>query len=131
MIGKTKDEKYVSIIKQSITKGFKHIKESLPLLLMCFFLSRHTIIGEIFPFALIVLSIYCHAKGPWFSILAVSIAGIMSVRFDFAYLVMLTAIYGYYYAFKDEGKSSIFLAAGYTAAVLFFFENSNTLYRGI
>ncbi len=120
MIGKTKDEKYVSIIKQSITKEFKHIKENLPLLLMCFFLSRHTIIGEIFPFALIVLSIYCHAKGPWFSILAVSIAGIMSVRFDFAYLVMLTAIYGYYYAFKDEGKSSIFLAAGYTAAVLFF-----------
>ena len=33
---------------------------------------------------------------------------------------MLTAIYGYHFNFRNEGKSSIFLISGYSAAVLFF-----------
>ena len=120
MIGNTQEEKHVSSIRKSILEELKHIKENLPLLLVCFFLSRHTIIDDIFPFALVALSSYCHEKGPWLSILAVCTAGILSVRFDFSYLVMLLAIYGYYFTFKNEGKSSIFLVAGYTALVLFF-----------
>ncbi|NLK65569.1 MAG: SpoIIE family protein phosphatase [Tissierellia bacterium] len=120
MIGKTQDEKYDLIIIKSFKKELKHIKENWLLLLVCFFVSRHIIIDEIFPFTIVVLSSYCNIKGPWFSILAVCIAGILSVRFDFVYVVMLTAIYGYYFSFKSEGKSSIFLVSGYSAAVLFF-----------
>ena len=120
MIGKTQDEKYYLIIINTLKKELKHIKENWILLLVCFFVSRQNIIDEIFPFAIVVLSLYCHIKGPWFSILFVCIAGILSVSFDFVYIIMLTAIYGYHFNFRNEGKSSIFLISGYSAAVLFF-----------
>jgi serine/threonine protein phosphatase PrpC len=120
MIGKTQDDKYDFIIIKLLKKELKHIKENWLLLLVCFFVSRHIIIDEIFPFTIVVLSSYCNIKGPWFSILAVCIAGILSVHFDFVYVVMLTAIYAYFFNFKNEGKSSIFLVSGYSAAVLFF-----------
>ncbi len=120
MIGKTQDEKYDLIIINTFKKELKHIKENWILLLVCFFVSRQNIIDEIFPFAIVVLSLYCHIKGPWFSILFVCIAGILSVSFDFVYIIMLTAIYGYHFNFRNEGKSSIFLISGYSAAVLFF-----------
>jgi serine/threonine protein phosphatase PrpC len=87
---------------------------------VCFFVSRQNIIDEIFPFAIVVLSSYSYIKGSWISILLVCIAGILSVRFDFVYIIMLTAIYGYYFNFRNEGKKSIFLISGYSAAVLFF-----------
>jgi predicted tellurium resistance membrane protein TerC len=33
---------------------------------------------------------------------------------------MLTAIFGYYFNFRNEGKKSILIISGYSAAVLFF-----------
>lgn len=120
MIGKTQDERYDLIIINILKKEFKHIKENWLLLLVCFFVSRQNIINEIFPFALVILSSYCHIKGPWFSALTACIVGILSVRFDFVYIIMLIAIYGYFFNFRNEGKKSIFLIAGYSAAVLFF-----------
>ena len=120
MIGKTQDEKYDLIIMNVLKKELKHIKENWLLLLMCFFVSRQNIIDEIFPFAIVVLSSYCYIKGPWASVLAVTVLGILSVRFDFVYTIMLIAVYAYFFNFRDEGKKSIFLISGYSAAVLFF-----------
>ncbi|NLA14318.1 MAG: hypothetical protein GX867_08710, partial [Tissierellia bacterium] len=120
MIGRTQDEKYDLIITNTLKKELKHIKENWLLLLVCFFVSRQNIINEIFPFAIVVLSSYCHIKGPWISILFVCIAAILSVRFDFVYIIMLTAIFGYYFNFRNEGKKSILIISGYSAAVLFF-----------
>ncbi len=120
MIEKTQYEKYDLVIKKSLKKEFKHIKENWLLLLMCFLVSRQNIIDEIFPFSIVVLSSYCYIKGPWLSILAVCILGILSVHFDFVYMVMLIAVFGFFFDFKDEGKKSIFLVSGYSAAVLFF-----------
>lgn len=120
MIGKTQDEKFDLIIGNVLKNEFKHIKENWLLLLMCFFVSRQNIIHEIFPFAIVVLSIYCYIKGPWISVLVATVFGIMSVGFDFVYTIMLIAVYVYFYNFKDEVKKSIFLIAGYSAAVLFF-----------
>ncbi|MDD3226636.1 MAG: PP2C family protein-serine/threonine phosphatase, partial [Tissierellia bacterium] len=120
MIGKAQDEKYDLIIIKTLKKEFKHIKENWLLLLVCFFVSRQNIIDDIFPFAIVVLSSYCYIKGSWISILFVCIAGILSVRFDFVYIIMLTAIYGYYFNSRNEGKKSILLVSGYSAAVLFF-----------
>lgn len=120
MIGKTQDEKYDLIIMNVLKKEFKHIKENWLLLLMCFFISRQNIIDEIFPFAIVVLSSYCYIKGPWISVLALTILGILSVRFDFVYTIMLIAVYAYFFNFRDEGKKSIFLISGYSSAILFF-----------
>ena len=120
MIGKTQDEKYDLIIMNILKKELQHIKENWLLLLVCFFVSRQNIIDEIFPFAIVVLSSYCHIKGPWLSVLAATVAGILSVRFDFAYTIMLIAVYAFFYNFRNEGKKSIFLISGYAAAVLFF-----------
>ena len=104
MIGKTQDEKYDLIIMNVLKKELKHIKENWLLLLMCFFISRQNIIDEIFPFAIVVLSSYCYIKGPWISVLAVTVMGILSVRFDFVYTIMLIAVYAYFFNFRDEGK---------------------------
>lgn len=120
MIGKTQDEKYNLIIMNALKKEYKHIKESWVLLLVCFFVSRQNIINEIFPFAMVGLSLYCHKRGPWVSALAASVAGILSVRFDFVYTIMLIAVYAYFLNFRNEDKKSIFLISGYAAAVLFF-----------
>lgn len=120
MIGKTQDEKYDLIIMNILKKEFKHIKENWLLLLVCFFVSRQNIIDEIFPFAIVVLSSYCHVKGPKASVLVACVAGILSVRFDFVYTIMLIAVYAYFLNFRDEGKKSIFPISGYSAAVLFF-----------
>jgi len=120
MIGRTQDEKYDLIITNTLKKELKHIKENWLLLLVCFLFQGRIIINEIFPFAIVVLSSYCHLKGPWLSILFVCVAAILSVRFDFVYIIMLTAIYGYYFNFRNEGKKSILLISGYSAAVLFF-----------
>lgn len=120
MIEKTHDEKYDLIILNILKKEFKHIKENWLLLMMCFFVSRQNIIHEIFPFAIVVLSSYCHIKGPWISVLAATVLGIASVRFDFVYIIMLIAVYAYFFNFRNEDKKSIFLIAGYSAAVLFF-----------
>ncbi len=120
MIGKTQDEKYDLIIMNVLKKEFKHIKENWLLLLVCFFVSRQNIIHEIFPFAIVVLSSYCHIKGPWLSVLAATVLGIISVRFDFVYTIMLIAVYAYFFNLKDEDKKSIFVISGYSAAVLFF-----------
>ena len=120
MIGKAKNKKYASIIFESLKKEFEHIKENWLLLLLCFFISRQNVIHEIFPFAIVVLSAYCHIKGPWISIFALCIAGVLSMAFDFVYIVMLTAIFGYFFSFRNEERKSIFLAAGYSSAVLFF-----------
>lgn len=119
MIGKTQ-EKYDLVIMNVLRKEYKHIKENWLLLLVCFFASRQNIIDEIFPFAIVVLSSYCHVKGTWFSVLIAVIGGILSVRFDFVYLIMLIAIFGYFFNFKGQGKKSIFSVAGYSSAVLFF-----------
>ena len=130
MIGKTQDEKYDLIIINTFKKELKHIKGNWILLLVCFFVSRQNVIDEIFPFAIVVLSSYCHIKGPWLSILLVCIAGILSVRFDFVYIIMLTAIYAYYFNFRNEGKKSIFLISGYSAAVLFFSKTAILIAEG-
>lgn len=140
MIGNTQDKKYDLIIANVLKKEFKHIKENWLLLLVCFFVSRQNIIHEIFPFALLVLSSYCNAKGPWLSILAVTVLGIWSVGFDFVYTIMLLAVYAYFVNFQNEGKKSILLISGYAAAVLFFSKtailiadgfNSNDLFLNI
>ncbi|HHZ02144.1 MAG TPA: SpoIIE family protein phosphatase [Tissierellia bacterium] len=119
MIEKTQ-EKQTMLILNIIKKELKHIKENWLLFLVCFFISRQNIIDELFPFSIVVLSTYCHIRGPWISILLVTLGGIISVRFDFDYTVMLTAIYLFFYNFRKEGKKSIILISAYSAAVLFF-----------
>lgn len=113
-------EKYALIIEDVIKKELKHIKENWFLILVCFFISRQNIIDKVFPFAIVVLSSYCHIKGPWISILIVTIAGVLSVSMELTYVVMLAAVYAYFFNFRNEGQKSIFLISGYSAAVLFF-----------
>ena len=120
MIGKADDKKYgISFLEELFNYEFKHIRKSWFLFLMCFFVSRQNIIDEIFPFAVVALSAYSYIKGSSVLMLVTIIAAILSVRFDFVYIIMLTAIYAYFYNFKKEDSKSIVVAASYSAAVLF------------
>lgn len=118
MIGKTNDKNYSLNIFGSIFKTeLMHIKENWFIFLVCFFIARLNIIDEIFPFAIVVLCTYCYVMGNSILMLAVTISAVLSVEFNFVYIIMLTAVYIYFYSFKDE-KKSILLVAGYASMVL-------------
>lgn len=121
MIGKANEKKYdLSFFEEIIKSEMKHIKENWFLFLMCFFIARQNIIDEIFPFAVVVLCSYSYIKGNSILMLGTTILAILSVHFDFVYIIMLIAVYAYFFNFRNEEKKSIMFIAGYAAAVLFF-----------
>lgn len=121
MIGKANEKKYdLSFFEEIIKSEIKHIKENWFLFLVCFFIARQNIIDEIFPFAVVVLCSYSYIKGNSILMLGTTILAILSVHFDFVYIIMLIAVYAYFFNFRNEKKKSIMLIAGYAAAVLFF-----------
>ena len=121
MIGKANEKKYdLSFFEDIIKSEIKHIKENWFLFLMCFFIARQNIIDEIFPFAVVVLCSYSYIKGNSLLMLGTTILAILSVSFDFVYIIMLIAVYAYFFNFRNEEKKSIMFIAGYAAAVLFF-----------
>lgn len=112
MLDKAKEKTY--------KKEFIHIKENWLIFLVCFFISRYSIIEEIFPFAIIVLSTYCYNRGPSISMLLVMLLAIFSIQLNFVYSVILIAIYLFFYSFRNEEQKSVLLISVYGAAVLFF-----------
>lgn len=118
MIGKTNDKKYsLNFIENIFKTEYIHIKENWYIFLVCFFIARLNIIDEIFPFAIVVLCTYCYVKGNSIIMLAVTIAAILSVEFNFVYIIMLIAVYIYFYSFRDE-KKSVLLVSSYATMVL-------------
>lgn len=120
MIGKADDKKFnLSLFENIISNEIKHIRKNWFLFMVCFFAARQNIIDEIFPFSVVALSVYSYVKGSSIVMLGTTIAAILSVRFDYTYIIMLTAIYAYFYGFRNEDKKSIVLASSYSASVLF------------
>jgi len=120
MIGKANEKKYdLSFLENIYKNEIKHVKENWFLFLVCFFISRQNIIDEIFPFAVVVLCSYSNIKGSSILMLGTTILAILSVHFDFVYIIMLIAVYAYFFNFGNENKKSIMLIAVYAAAVLF------------
>ncbi|MDW5298661.1 MAG: SpoIIE family protein phosphatase [Sedimentibacter sp.] len=120
MIGKTNEKKYdLSFLENIFNNEIKHVKENWFLFLVCFFISRQNIIDEIFPFAIVVLCSYSNIKGSSLLMLGTTILAILSVRFDFVYIIMLIAVYAYFFNFRNEDKKPIMLIAFYAGAVLF------------
>ncbi|MGB4439376.1 MAG: SpoIIE family protein phosphatase [Sedimentibacter sp.] len=120
MIGKANEKKYdLSFLENIFKNEIKHVKENWFLFLVCFFISRQNIIDEIFPFAVVVLCSYSNIKGSSILMLGTTILAILSVHFDFVYIIMLIAVYAYFFNFRNENKKSIMFIAVYAAAVLF------------
>ena len=128
MIGKTNEKKYGLDLK--IQKQFEHIKENWMIFFMCFFISRYSIIGELFPLSIIFLSSFCYIKGPSLIMLALTIIGINTVKLNFVYSVMLIAIYFYFYNFRNDEKKHIVFVAAYAAIVLLCSKTSILIVEG-
>lgn len=128
MLDKTNDKKYNLLSYPIFANELKHIKKNWLIFFMCFFISRHSIAEDIFPFAIVVLCIYCFIKGPSFTILAVTVLATLSVRFDFVYIVMLIAIFLFFFNFRDN--KSVFVASSYSALVLFFSKTTISIVEG-
>ncbi len=130
MIGKTNDKNYyLNILGNIFRAEIIHIKENWYIFLMCFFIARFNIIDEIFPFAIIVLCTYCYVMGNSFMMLIVTISAVLSVGFNFAYIIMLTAVYAYFYNFRNE-KKSIFLVSAYSSIILLISKTTLVLADG-
>jgi len=131
MLDRAKDKRYDLNFNVLILKNeFEHIKENWLIFLVCFFISRYSIIGEIFPFAIIILCSYCYIKGPSLTVLAISILSILTVKFDFVYSIMLIAIYFFFYNIRNDEKKSAILISSYAAAVLFCSKTSILIVEG-
>ncbi len=117
MIGKTNDKKFDFIVGDILKTEFKHIKENWLILLVCFFIARQNIIDEIFPFAIVVLCSYCYIMGTSIIMLAVTVLAVLSSGFNFVYIIMLIAVYAYFFSFREE-KKSILIVSGYASLVL-------------
>lgn len=131
MLGRTNDKRYdMNFIIMILKKNFEHIKENFFIFFICFFISRYSIIGKIFPFAIIVLCTYCYIKGPSLIMLSISLLSILTIKFDFVYSVMLIAIYFFFYNFRNEEKKHIVIVSAYAAAVLFCSKTSILIVEG-
>jgi len=120
MLDRANDKKYdFNFVFMIMKNAIEHIKSNWIALLVCFFISRYSIIGEIFPFSIIVLSLYSYINGPSIVALLVSILAVLSVEFSFVYIVMLIAIYLFFYNVKRDEKKPISVISAYSAIVLF------------
>ncbi len=118
MVDNANDKKInLSIFDNIIKNELEHIKNNIIIFLVCFLISRQNIIHEIFPFAIICYCIYSFYKGVSLSLLFIIISAVLSVKFNFVYIIMLLAVYAYFFN-KKKGDMSILSAAGYTSLVL-------------
>ena len=119
MIDRTNDKKVdFSVIPDCLKKMMENLKENFFAFFICFLISRLSVIGEMFPFSLIVLCTYCYLNGPSLTVLAITLLAINTVKLDFVYSVMLAAIYFYFYNFRNERKKHITIVAAYSSVVL-------------
>lgn len=120
MLDRANDKKYdFSFVFLGLKNGFEHIKENWLVLLVCFFISRYRIIGEIFPFSIVILCLYSYINGPSLVALLISILAVLSVEFSFVYTVMLVSIYLFFYNFRNDEKKPVVIISAYAAIVLF------------
>lgn len=120
MLDRANDKKYdFSCISLIFKNALEHFNENWLIFLLCFFISRYSVIGEIFPFAIVALCVYCYIKGPSLAILGISILAILTVKIDFVYIVMLIAIYLLFYNFRNDEKKPIVIISAYVSVILF------------
>lgn len=118
MIGKTNDKKLnFKFFEDMVKKEVAHIKDNWYIFLMCFFIARQNIIDEIFPFAIVILCVYCYVMGNSIVMLLVTIGAVMSVGFNFEYTIMLIAVFAYFFTYRSEKKSILYVAV-YASLVL-------------
>ncbi len=118
MIGKTNDKKIdLNIFGDIVKTELTHIKDNWYIFLMCFFIARQNIIDEIFPFAIVILCVYCYVMGNSIVMLLVTIGAVLSAGFNFEYTIMLIAVFAYFFTYKNEKKSILYVAI-YASLVL-------------
>lgn len=118
MIGKTNDKKLnFKFFEDMVKTEVAHIKDNWYIFLMCFFIARQNIIDEIFPFAIVILCVYCYVMGNSIVMLLVTIGAVLSVGFNFEYTIMLIAVFAYFYIYRSEKKSILYVAV-YASLVL-------------
>lgn len=130
MIGKTNEKNFNLNLFENIVKNeIEHIKGNFLIFLVCFLIARQNIIHEIFPFAIIAFSVYSFNKGASLSLLIITILAVLSVKFNFVYIIILLAVYAYYINKKEE--KSILSAAGYSSLVLLVAKTTILLADGL
>lgn len=98
-----------------------NIKE-IVLYLICIFVSRSSIIGELFPCSIAFLCAYYYVKGPSIIVLIISMLSILSVRLELKYILICAFIYIYYLFIKNK-KRSVLLFDIFSFSLILFTVN--------
>ncbi|GEM_PF-1247856 len=88
-------------LKDIISANIKDIV----LYLICIFVSRSSIIGELFPCSIAFLCAYYYVKGPSVIALIVTVLSIISVKLELKYILLCVFIYVYYLYIKKKKRS--------------------------
>ncbi len=88
-------------LKDIISANIKDIV----LYLICIFVSRSSIIGELFPCSIAFLCAYYYVKGPSIIALIVTVISIISVKLELKYILLCVFIYVYYLYIKKKKRS--------------------------
>lgn len=79
--------------------------KDIVLYLICIFVSRSSIIGELFPCSIAFLCAYYYVKGPSVIALIVTVLSIISVKLELKYILLCVFIYVYYLYIKKKKRS--------------------------
>lgn len=113
-------------LKDIVTTNIKEIV----LFLICIFVSRSSIIGELFPCAIAFLCSYYYVKGPSIIALAISILSILSVKFELKYILICAFIYIYYLYIKNKKRSVLLFDIFGFATILLTVNTVILMYNG-
>lgn len=113
-------------LKDIVTTNIKEIV----LYLICIFVSRSSIIGELFPCAIAFLCSYYYVKGPSIIALAISILSILSVKFELKYILICSFIYIYYLSIKNKKRSVLLFDILGFATILLTVNTVILMYNG-
>lgn len=131
MISNTNDKDLLNIIGDFLEIELKHVKKDWFIFLMCFFVSRININGEIYPSAIVCLTSYCYIKGINATILFVCILSLLSTEFNYVYFILIIGVYSYLYSIRYEKKKHIIFIAAYAGFMLFFSKTALLLANGL
>lgn len=121
-------------IMMDITKDKKtdiiKFGKNLVAFLVCFIISRYSVIGGLFPLAVITMCSYCYICGASFIMLCVCSVAVVTGGGDMLYVAVLAGVWVMFAARPMVREKKPLLTAAYVAAVLFSLKTADLIIVG-
>lgn len=112
MTEKARKQKVSNVVFNKVLNTNRKVitKAEIVFMVLCFFTSRNSIGGELFPFAISFICAYFVLYGKSIVILGISILGIISAQGHPSYILVLLFLYSYFLKDKKGEKNIVYIA---------------------